>query len=174
MPASASRPRACVGLRRQLVGVVEVDVDVERVVLLQHGHELRRDPLRQEAGHARADADDLEVRDGPQPGQDALEPRVAQHERVAARDDDVADLLVGSGCRPARPRCSGDGSSTGRRPCACGCRTGSTRRSCGRPGRGSGRDSGGRCSARANRGPRPSGSATPVFRQLGRSGTIWR
>ena len=40
------------------------------------------------------DPDDLEVRDGPEPGEDGLEPAVVQQQRVAARHDDVPDLGV--------------------------------------------------------------------------------
>ncbi len=69
-------------------------VDVERVVLLEHGHELFRDPLGQDAGYARADADDLDVGDGTDALDDGLEPAVAEHERIAARDDHVPDLRV--------------------------------------------------------------------------------
>jgi hypothetical protein len=61
------------GLRGELARVVEVDVDPQRVVLLQHLAQLVVDALREGHGHAAADADDLEVRDGPQLREDALE-----------------------------------------------------------------------------------------------------
>jgi hypothetical protein len=50
-------------LGRDLVRVVEVEVDPQRVVLLEHRAELVVDPLRQEHRHARADPDDLDVGD---------------------------------------------------------------------------------------------------------------
>src|SRR2546422_3672987 len=50
----------------ELVGVIEVGVDVERMVLLQDAAQLGRDPLREMTRHPAADPDDLEVRDGPQ------------------------------------------------------------------------------------------------------------
>ena len=78
-------------LGRDLVRVVEVHVDPERVVLLQHLAQLVVDALRQEDRHARADADDLDVRDRAQAAQDRLEQLRCQRQPVAAGDDDVAD-----------------------------------------------------------------------------------
>ena len=57
-------------LGRDLVGMVEVEVDPQRVVLLEHRAKLVIDPLRQEDRHARADPDDLDVGDLAQPAQD--------------------------------------------------------------------------------------------------------
>ncbi len=48
----------------ELLRVVEVGVEVERLVLLQHRDELGRDALRADHRHARAEADDLHVVDG--------------------------------------------------------------------------------------------------------------
>src|SRR5665647_793077 len=79
-------------LARELVGVVEVRVEVQRVVLGEHVHELGRDALRADDRHARADADDLHVVDRAHAGDDVLELIVAQHQRVATADEHVADL----------------------------------------------------------------------------------
>src|SRR5665648_908764 len=60
-------------LGRELLGVVEVRVDVERLVLLEHRHELGGDALREDDGGAGADAHDLDVRDGVHALDDRLE-----------------------------------------------------------------------------------------------------
>src|SRR2546423_8193054 len=62
------------------------------MILLHHLAELWRYALRQVRGDATAQADDLDVRDGAQPLEDVLQPAVAQHHGIAAREDDVADL----------------------------------------------------------------------------------
>ena len=77
---------------RDLVGVVEVEVDPERVVLREHLAQLVVDALRQEDRHARADPDDLDVRDLAQAAQDLLEQLGREGQAVAAGDEDVADL----------------------------------------------------------------------------------
>ena len=94
MPASASMPSAGHRGRGELVGMIEVGVDEERVEPLQQGAELRRDPLGQMAGYPAADPDDLDVRNRPQPCQNDLEPPVVEQQRVAAGHDHVPDLGV--------------------------------------------------------------------------------
>ena len=93
--------------RRDLVRVVEVDVHPYGMVFRQHRRQLRGDALRQEDGHARADADDFDVRDGAQAEQDALQDVLRQRQWIAAGEQYVADfgrggdvvqlLLVGGG-----------------------------------------------------------------------------
>ena len=91
-------------LGRDLVGVVEVEVHPERVVLRQHLAQLVVDALRQEDRHARADADDLDVGDLAQAAQDRLEELGGEGQAVAAGDEHVADLRAcGAGSR-AGPR----------------------------------------------------------------------
>ena len=79
-------------LGRDLVRVVEVEVDPERVVLLEHRAELVVDPLRQEHRHARADPDDLDVGDLAEAAEDRLEELRRERQAVAAADQHVADL----------------------------------------------------------------------------------
>ncbi|OQA40918.1 MAG: hypothetical protein BWY52_02744 [Chloroflexi bacterium ADurb.Bin325] len=86
-------------LGRQLPGVVEVDVQPQRVELAQQRDQLRRDALRHEDGHAAADADDLHVLDRAQPAQDVLEDLRRQDQRVAAGDQHVANLRRGRDVR---------------------------------------------------------------------------
>ena len=79
-------------LRGDLVGMVEVEVDPQRVVLLEHLAELVVDPLRQEDRHARADPDDLDVGDLAQAAQDRFEQLRGERQAVAAGDQHVTDL----------------------------------------------------------------------------------
>ena len=55
MPASCQAVHGPRHLGRDLVGMVEVDVDPERVISREHVAELVIDALRQEDGHAGAD-----------------------------------------------------------------------------------------------------------------------
>ena len=91
-PAFVSLSTARRDLGRDLVRVVEVEVDPERVVLLEHRAQLVVDPLRQEHRHARADPDDLDVGDLAEAAQDLLEELRGERQAVAAADQDVADL----------------------------------------------------------------------------------
>ena len=74
--------------------VVGVDGNEKRVVLFQHRAEFRRDALGQENRDARADADELDVRDGPQAGEDLVEPIIREEQGIAAGKQDVADFRV--------------------------------------------------------------------------------
>ena len=78
----------------QLARVVRVDADEEGVELPQHRAQLGRDALREEEWDARADAEELDVLDGPQPGEEILELLVAEEQRVAAGEEHVADFRV--------------------------------------------------------------------------------
>ena len=75
--------------------VREVHGKEVRAARPQGADEPRGDPLRQVAGHARADADDLDVRDGPEPADDRAEGEFAQEQGIAAADEDVADFRMG-------------------------------------------------------------------------------
>ncbi len=80
-------------LRRQLARVAEVDRQPDPV-LAQHRHQLGRDALRQEAGDAGADAQELEVRDVAQPAEQLVEGGVRHQQRVAAGEQHVAHLVM--------------------------------------------------------------------------------
>ena len=67
----------------QFERMIEMGVEPKRMVASQHGDERRRDPLRHYDGHARSDADDLDMIDPPQLGQNILESIIAQAERLA-------------------------------------------------------------------------------------------
>ena len=92
MPARRQLVAGAGELGRDLVGVVEVDVDPDRVVLGEHLAQLVVDPLRQEDRHPGADPDDLDVGDLAQAAEDALEQLRGEGQAVAARDEHVADL----------------------------------------------------------------------------------
>ena len=79
-------------LRGHLLGMVDVDVQPERVVLLEHLAELVVDPLGQEDRHAGADPDDLDVGDLPEAAESRLEQLRRQGQAVTAGDEDVTDL----------------------------------------------------------------------------------
>ena len=72
--------------------MVEVEVDPQRVVLAEHLAQLVVDALRQEDRHARADADDLDVRDLAEAADDRLEQLRRERQAVAAADQHVAHL----------------------------------------------------------------------------------
>ena len=77
------------------LGVVDVDAHPDRTVLLEDLAERRRDPLRQEDGNAGADANELHVLDRPQPAEQMLQLLVREEQRIAARQEHVANLRVG-------------------------------------------------------------------------------
>ena len=78
----------------EFLRVVRVDGDVKRVVLFQHRAEFRGDPLRKENGDARADAQELDVRDRAEAGEDLVELRVGEEQGIAAGKEDIADFRV--------------------------------------------------------------------------------
>jgi len=84
--------------------VVGVDGDEERVVLRQHGAEGGGDPLGEKDGDATADADELNVGDGVQTGEDFFEAGVREQQGVTAGEQDVADFRcvfeILEGCFP--------------------------------------------------------------------------
>src|SRR5207247_10624760 len=72
--------------------MIEVRVDVERMVLLQYPAQLRRDPLGEMTRHPTADPDDLEVRDDPQALAELVDAPVGKQQGIPTRQDHVADL----------------------------------------------------------------------------------
>ncbi len=63
-------------------------------MLAQHLHQLRRDALRQEGRNAGADAQELDVGDGPQAAKELIEGVIGHQQRIAAREQHVAHLGV--------------------------------------------------------------------------------
>ena len=79
-------------LGRDLVGVVDVDVQPDRVVLREHLAQLVVDALREEYRHPAADPDDLHVGDLAQAAQHRFQELRGEREAVTAGDQHVADL----------------------------------------------------------------------------------
>src|SRR4030067_971624 len=73
---------------------VDRDVGEGRGARLQDRAQLAVDPHRENHRDARADPDDLDVRDPAEPLENELEAWRGERERGAPRDDDVTDLLV--------------------------------------------------------------------------------
>ena len=69
-------------------------IEIDRLVLAQYADQPHGDALRQDHGYAAADTDDLDVRDRTQFRQYPVEFFVGEQQRVAAGDDDVANLRV--------------------------------------------------------------------------------
>jgi hypothetical protein len=74
--------------------MVELSVQVHRIMLLEYPAQLRCDPLRKHARHSGPQPDDLDVRDPPQLGEDGIQLIVRQGKRVAAGEEDIPDLPV--------------------------------------------------------------------------------
>lgn len=79
---------------REFARMIGVDAHPEGVMLLQDRAELRRDPLRKEDRDARADPDELYVRDRPQAAEQRVEFIVGEEQRVAPREKDVTHFRV--------------------------------------------------------------------------------
>ncbi len=65
-------------------------VDPDGVIPAQHAHEVVGDAVGQHDGHAGADAHNLDVWHGVQARQDRFEAVVGQHQRITAREQDIA------------------------------------------------------------------------------------
>src|SRR5205814_2565698 len=78
----------------ELARMIDMNAHPERMVFLKHGAKLRRDALRQENRNARADAEKLDVRNGAEPAQDALEFFIAENKGIAAGEKHVAHFGV--------------------------------------------------------------------------------
>ena len=78
----------------QLARMVGVNTQPERVVLLQHPALLGSNTLRHEDGHAAADADEFDVLDRPQAGEQRVELGIGEEQRITAREQHIADFRV--------------------------------------------------------------------------------
>ena len=77
---------------RHLLRVVELDVHPERVVLFQHGNEVIGYPERERDRRSGPDPYHFHMRYGTEFGEDPVEIVIAKHERIAPRQQHVADL----------------------------------------------------------------------------------
>src|SRR4051812_42628987 len=71
--------------------MIGMNAEEERVIFLEHRTQLWRDALRQENRNARADAQELHMRNRPQLAQKKLQLFVTQEQRVAAAQQDITD-----------------------------------------------------------------------------------
>ena len=78
------------GFGSHLVGVVEVGVQPDGMVFLEHVAEIVGDALGANHGGAAADADYLDMGDGAEAGNDIFQFSVAHHEGIATREEHVA------------------------------------------------------------------------------------
>ena len=77
-------------LGRQFARMIRVDADKQRVKFLQQRAEFRRDALREKNRDPRANPDKLQVRNRAQPGEEIRQLFVAEQQRIAAAQQDVA------------------------------------------------------------------------------------
>ena len=80
------------GFGGELLGGVEVGVQPDGVILLQHGAQLGSDTLGAHNGGAGAQTDDLHMGDGAQALDDVLQILIGDHQAVTAGQQDIADL----------------------------------------------------------------------------------
>src|SRR5207237_8187347 len=78
----------------ELAMMINVHAHPERMILRQHHAKLWRDSLREKNRHPRPDAEEFDVRNGPQTTEQILQFAVAKKERVASRKKHVADFSV--------------------------------------------------------------------------------
>ena len=79
-------------LGRDLVGVIEMEIDPDRVIALEHLAQLVIDALGHEDRNAGADPDDFDVGDLPDAADDRFEELGRERQAVTAADQDVAHL----------------------------------------------------------------------------------
>ena len=76
----------------EFAGVVRVDGNKEGVEFFEHRAEFGRDALGEEDGDARANADELDVGDRVEFGEEFLELAIREKERVTTGEEDIAHL----------------------------------------------------------------------------------
>src|SRR6266545_4483439 len=74
--------------------MIDMHTHPERMMFRQHRAKLRRDPLRQENRHPRADAEELNVRDRSQPRKQLVDPFIAENKSVSTAQKHVAHFGV--------------------------------------------------------------------------------
>ena len=92
MPASASRAVASVTSGVSSDGMGEVDAHPQRMMLPEHLDQRTRHAHGQHDRHLGADPHELHMLDGAQAPEQIVEPVVGERQRIAARDEHVADL----------------------------------------------------------------------------------
>ena len=83
-PAIGKAPQSITHFARELTRVVNMHTHPQRMILAQHGAELRRDALWKENRNPGSDSEELEMRDGTQALKNRLQARVREQKGVAA------------------------------------------------------------------------------------------
>ena len=83
-------------LRRQFIRMIEMCIDVNRLVFFEHLAKFRRDSLRKYDGRPRTDANHLNVVDRPQLLNNVFEPIVTHQESITSGKQDIADKRFAS------------------------------------------------------------------------------
>ena len=89
IPPSARRASGPGCLKGDLVGVIEMGVDKERMEFFQDGNKPFCDAHGQGAWYPGADADDFYGRNSPQSAQEILQHLIVQQQRISAGYEDV-------------------------------------------------------------------------------------
>src|SRR5438876_6221747 len=71
--------------------MVGVNADEQWMILFEHRAQFRGDALRQKNGNSRADPQKLHVRNAPQLAEKKFQFIIAEEQRVAAAEQDIAD-----------------------------------------------------------------------------------
>ncbi len=82
-------------LRCNLLGVVDVNADVDGMKLLEHCRKRYGDPLRQKDWNTAVEANNLDVRNRPQPCDQLLQLSVTDSQRVPAGHQHIANFGMG-------------------------------------------------------------------------------
>ena len=120
--------KTCAGQGRgpgYLPRMIEVGIDINRVELFQQSAERRGDPFRQGNRYAGAYTDYLDVGYATQPGKRLLQNVIFEEQRIAPREDDVTDGVVGGNIVQRILRVNVRTVVLNSRPSPCACRTGS-------------------------------------------------
>jgi len=80
------------GFRGAFIGVQEVDAHPQRVIFSQHAAQFGRNALWQYGRHFCADADEFDMRDRAEASEDPVKFFVAECQRVATGNQDIANL----------------------------------------------------------------------------------
>jgi hypothetical protein len=79
-------------LQGDLIGVIDMDIEPQRVITLQHFTQRLVHSHGEKDRYPAADADDFDVFDGAQPVQDLLQDARGQHQRIATGQQHVPNF----------------------------------------------------------------------------------
>lgn len=82
------------GFACEFAGMVDMDGEEQGCVFAQSGAEGVRDALREEDRNARANAQEFDMRNAAEFGEDGIQPRVGEEKGVSAGKEHIADFLM--------------------------------------------------------------------------------